>query len=321
MNTNAITTSDLTKRYGTVLALEHLDLEVPPNTIFGFLGPNGAGKTTTIKTLLGLIRPTAGTGTILGCDIVRESVAIRERVGYLPQQPMFYREMTAREALEFTATFFYKGSRKAIDYRVDETLELVGLTRLADRRVSVLSGGERQRLGIAQAQINRPDLLILDEPAAALDPIGRRDVLTIMNRLRKHATVFFSTHILDDVQQVSDGVAILSRGRLVAQGATADLLADGDKSVFHVLLRGDTDHVRRNVESLPWVARVDDQGYGAGTEGPVSWHVVVSDRGRAEAELFRCLAAEPGATVLEYGTVRYELEDVFMKLVEGETHE
>src|SRR6056297_1124459 len=117
MKTNAIITSDLSKRYGSVSALEHLDLEVPPNTIFGFLGPNGAGKTTTIKTLLGLIRPTAGTGTILGHDIVRESVAIRERVGYLPQQPMFYREMTAREALEFTATFFYKGPRKAIDYR------------------------------------------------------------------------------------------------------------------------------------------------------------------------------------------------------------
>ncbi|NBC29035.1 MAG: ATP-binding cassette domain-containing protein [Spirochaetes bacterium] len=321
MNTNAITTSGLTKRYGSVSALEHLDLEVPSNTIFGFLGPNGAGKTTTIKTLLGLIRPSAGTGTILDRDIVRDSVAIRERVGYLPQQPTFYKEMTAREALRFTATFFYKASRKAVEHRIDETLELVGLDKLADRRVGVLSGGERQRLGIAQAQINHPDLLILDEPAAALDPIGRRDVLTIMNRLRKHTTVFFSTHILDDVQQVSDGVAILSRGRSVAQGATADLLAGGEKSVFHVLLRGQTDQLRKQIEALPWVEDVDDKTGEMGEAGHASWHVVVSDRGRAEAELFRNLAADSSATVLEYGTVRYELEDVFMKLVQGEADE
>lgn len=140
-NSPAIATSELSKRYGSVFALERLDLEVPPNTIYGLLGPNGAGKTTTIKALLGLIRPTPGTGRILARDIVRESVAIRERVGYLPQQPTFYTEMTAREALRFTETFFYKGTRKAIEHRIDETLDLVGLSRPAERRVGVLSGG------------------------------------------------------------------------------------------------------------------------------------------------------------------------------------
>src|SRR5690606_3279025 len=143
---------------------------------FAFLGPNGAGKTTTIKLLLGLIRPTRGGGTIFGLDIVHDSVAIRAKVGYLPQDPRFDEHMTARQTLQYTAGFFFKGPQAALDKRVDEMIELVGLTGKADRPIKGFSGGERQRLGIAQAEVNYPDLLILDEPAASLDPQGRRDV-------------------------------------------------------------------------------------------------------------------------------------------------
>src|SRR5690606_9384722 len=190
---------------------------VPKNSIFGCLGPNGAGKTTTIKLLLGLARPTGGSATIFGLDVVNDSTEIRKRVGYLAQDPRFYEGMTARETLRFTARFFYNGPKAAIEDRINNTLELVGLSDKADRSIKGFSGGERQRLGIAQAQINFPDLLILDEPAAALDPMGRHDVLEVMERLRKHTTIFYSTHILDDVQKVSDTVAILKHGQLVAQ--------------------------------------------------------------------------------------------------------
>jgi ABC-2 type transport system ATP-binding protein len=220
-----IETSKLGKTYKNIRALDALNLKVQHNSIFGFLGPNGAGKTTTIKLLLGLIRPSTGSASVFGMDSVSQSVDIRARIGYLPQEPHFYEHMTARQTLIFTAGFFFKGPKKAIEERVDEMLELVDLAEKADRPIKTLSGGERQRLGIAQAQVNYPDLLILDEPAASLDPLGRRDVLDVMSRLRKYTTVFYSTHILDDVQRVSDTVVILNKGALVAQGSIEELLA------------------------------------------------------------------------------------------------
>ncbi len=207
-----IDTHAISKAYKGIQVLKSLDLHVHQNSIFGFLGPNGAGKTTTIKLLLGLIRPSAGTATVFGMDSITQSVDIRARVGYLPQEPHFYEYMTARQTLRFTARFFFKGPKQKIEDRVDEMLHLVDLAEKADRPLKTFSGGERQRLGIAQAQVNYPDLLILDEPAASLDPIGRRDVLEVMSKLRKYTTIFYSTHILDDVQRVSDTVVILEQG-------------------------------------------------------------------------------------------------------------
>ena len=213
-----IETHELSKTYKNVQALRFLDLKVQQNSIFGFLGPNGAGKTTTIKLLLGLIRPSAGSATVFGMDSVRQSLDIRTHIGYLPQDPRFHEYMTARQVLRFVARFYFKRPKKAIEERIDEMLELVDLSGKADRPIRTFSGGERQRLGLAQAQVNYPDLLILDEPAASLDPLGRRDVLEVMSKLRKYTTIFYSTHILDDVQRVSDTVAILNKGQLVAQG-------------------------------------------------------------------------------------------------------
>lgn len=220
-----IQTQGLSKVYKGVEVLHALDFEVARNSVVGLLGPTGAGKSTTIKLLLGLIKPTGGTGQVCGLDILRDSVSIRERVGYLAQDPRFHPHMTARETLRFVASFFYSLPSQAVEDRIAESLELVGLADKADRPIRGFSGGERQRLGIAQAQINRPELLILDEPAAALDPMGRRDVLMVMERLRPRCTIFYSTHILDDVQQVSDSVVILNQGRLVAHVATAELPA------------------------------------------------------------------------------------------------
>jgi ABC-2 type transport system ATP-binding protein len=309
-----ISTRGLAKSHRGVRSLKGIDLAVPEHSIFGFLGPNGAGKTTAIKLLLGLARPTSGTATVFGLDIAGHSRAIRRRVGYLAQDPRFYDNMTARQILRFSASFSYTGPKDAIERRVAEALELVGLSGNADRPTKGFSGGERQRLGIAQAQINHPDLLILDEPAASLDPMGRRDVLAVMERLRQHTTIFYSTHILDDVQRVSDTVAILSKGTLVAQAPIDELLSTrGGAAAYSVALRGDSNTVRRRLEEQPWVSALSV------THANASPHlrVGVCDEAAAEKHLLRLVMADPAVTVLEFSRIRHNLEDVFVGLVEG----
>jgi ABC-2 type transport system ATP-binding protein len=315
-NEMVIQTDGLGKAFGQVHALKSLSLRVPQHSIFGFLGPNGAGKTTAMKLLLGLIRPTSGGGTVFGQDIVRDSIAIRSRVGYLPQQPRFVDEMSARETLRFTAGFFFKGPKAEIERRVAETLALVGLEDKTDRPIKGFSGGERQRLGIAQAQVNYPDLLILDEPAAALDPLGRRDVLEVMERLRKHCTIFYSTHLLDDVQHVSDTVAILNHGELVAQGPIEDLLGGGGNPVYTLSLRGDVRCALARIESLPWVLGVRE----VARNGFVTWDITVADNQAAETQLLPCVLDGGGLGVVEFGRKKHELEDIFINIVEGGTN-
>ncbi len=318
MNTAAdlvISTQGLTKRYKGMAAVQDLTLQVPRHSIFGFLGPNGAGKSTTIKLLLGLTRPTAGSATIFGLDSMRDSIAIRERVGYLAQDPRYYDHMTARETLRFAARFFYDGPAAMVEARIDETLALVGLEDKADRPIRGFSGGERQRLGIAQAQINAPDLLILDEPAAALDPMGRRDVLEVMERLRHHTTIFYSTHILDDVQRVSDRVAILSHGSLVAQAPIAQLLAGREGAVYTLTLMGDVTGAASRIAMAPWVAGVTTGVEASG--GAMTLEVQVRDTAAAEAQLLP-LVLDGGKTVVAaFGHKQHRLEDVFVDLVEG----
>jgi ABC-2 type transport system ATP-binding protein len=308
-----IHTEKLTKSYKGVDALKALDLDVVPNSIFGFLGPNGAGKTTTIKLLLGLVRPTSGSATVFGHDIVGDTIDVRRRIGYLAQDPRYYEHMTARETLRFTARFFYKGPRDAIEQRVSETLELVGLADKADRPIKGFSGGERQRLGIGQAQVSDPDLLILDEPAASLDPMGRRDVLAIMERLRERSTVFYSTHILEDVQRVSDTVAILNNGELIAQAPIEELLAGTGGVVYSLELKGDGARVRERLAGLTWVSEIRASANG----GNARLQVAVTDESAAEHELLRLVLADESVTVTSFGRKQYQLEEIFLDLVEG----
>ncbi len=314
LNDFVIETHGLGKSFGEVQALRGVDLNVPRHSIFGFLGPNGAGKTTLMKVLLGLSRPTSGSGSIFGHNIVTESVAIRERIGYLPQQPRFIDHMTARENLLFAAKFFFSGPQAKVRERCDEMLELVGLEDKADRPIKGFSGGEKQRLGIALAQVNYPDLLILDEPASALDPLGRQAVLDVMERLRKYTTIFYSTHILDDVQRVSDTVAILNRGQLVASGPIEQILNGKEGVVYTVALMGGPDGVGKRLAELPWVTHTTV----AQRNGTSLWQVSVSDEAAAEATLLRHVLADPAATVTEFGRKKYELEEVFMEIVKGD---
>ena len=309
-----IQTEGLSKQYKGVNALQGLNLQVAQHSIFGFLGPNGAGKSTAIKLLLGLIRPTGGHAALFGLDSVKDSVAIRQRVGYLAQDPRYYEHMTARETMRFAARFFYSGPKEAIEARIEETLALVGLEDKADRPIKGFSGGERQRLGIAQAQVNYPDLLILDEPAAALDPMGRRDVLEVMARLRKHTTIFYSTHILEDVQRVSDAVAILNHGQMVAEGPIQELLAGkGSSAMYQVTLKGDTGQAQKRVEGQPWVQQI----FGAAENGQTNWQVCVSDEDAAEDQLLRLILEDRDIRVKCFGRKTYNLEEVFLSIVEG----
>jgi ABC-2 type transport system ATP-binding protein len=316
-----IETSGLTKIYGRVVALESLDLSVKEHSIFGFLGPNGAGKTTAMKLLLGLSRPTSGSGTVFGRDIATENFEIRRRVGYLAQDPRYYGYMTARETLRFTARFFYSGPKESIERRVEESLSLVGLSDRADRRIRGFSGGERQRLGLAQAQINDPELLILDEPAASLDPMGRRDVLEIMEHLRdeRGATIFYSTHILDDVQRVSDSVAILRDGHLLAQAPIEELLSTGDAgvAVYELTLRSSSEdaaeEARARVRARSWVSSLEES---PGPGGERIWLVRTTDESAAEEDLLRLVLESRSVRVTGFGRKRQSLEEAFFELVQ-----
>ncbi len=312
-NSYVINTHGLSKTYKGVQALKPLDLQVRQNSICGFLGPNGAGKSTTIKLLLGLSRPTGGSAQVFGMDSRHDSVAIRQRVGYLAQDPRYYDPMTARQTLRFTARFFYTGPQQAIEDRIAETLDLVGLADKADRPIKGFSGGERQRLGIAQAQINYPDLLILDEPAAALDPMGRRDVLEVMERLRKHTTIFYSTHILDDVQRVSDSVVILDHGQLVTQGPVTEIMSGSNGTVYTLALKGDGQAARERIAQQPWVKSITEGRHN----GETTLQVSITDAQAAEAQLLRLALADERVTVTEFGRQKLNLEDVFLQLVSG----
>jgi ABC-2 type transport system ATP-binding protein len=313
-NGNVIHTQGLSKAYKGVKVLDGLSLEVPKNSIFGFLGPNGAGKSTTIKLLLGLIRPSGGSAMVFGQDITQDSLGVRKRVGYLAQDPRYYEHMTARQTLHYTARFFYRGPTGMIEARVAEMLELVGLEAKADRPIKGFSGGERQRLGIAQAQVNYPDLLILDEPAASLDPMGRHDVLAVMEKLRKYTTIFYSTHILEDVQRVSDTVAILNHGRLVAEAPIEELLAGkGSSAMYQVTVKGEAGQAQKRVESQPWVQQV----LSAAEDGQTSWQVCVSDEDAAEDQLLRLILEDRDLRVKRFGRKIYNLEEVFMSIIEG----
>lgn len=308
-----ISTAGLTKAYNGSPVLKSLDLKVPKHSVFGFLGPNGAGKTTTIKLLLGLIKPTSGSCRIMGMDSVKDGLEIRRRTGYMAQDPRYYEEMTARETLRFTARFFYSGPTDEIEARIEETLKLVGIEDKSDRPIKGFSGGERQRLGIAQAWINRPDLLILDEPAASLDPMGRRDVLELMDCMRSQTTVFYSTHILGDVQRVSDVVAILNNGELVAQAPIRELLSGKGNITYQLGVKGDASSVRSILVKQPWVSSVDL----VSSNGTSMLTLGVTDDSKAEKELLRIAMSDESLIVTEYGRKKYELEEVFMNIVEG----
>ena len=219
-----ILASRLTKQYGEVKVVNALDLRLQAGEVFGLLGPNGAGKTTTILMLLGLIEPTSGSIEVLGLDPARYPLEVKSRVGYLPDAVGFYDAMSGRENLRFTARL-NQLSKTDGEKRIDDLLEEVGLNEAADRPTGTYSRGMLQRLGIADALIKQPDILILDEPTTSIDPEGVAEMLALIRNLaeERQVTVLLSSHLLHQVQAVCDRVAIFVRGTVVAQGAPHEL--------------------------------------------------------------------------------------------------
>lgn len=309
----AISVTALTKHYPGVQALTALDLEVPAGSIYGFLGPNGAGKSTTLKLLAGLIRPTSGGATIAGVPLTA-GAAFRREVGFLAQEPRFYDWMTARETLRYVASLYPDPAARTREW-ISKVIETVGLSDAAERRTGTFSGGMRQRLGIAQALVGRPSVLLLDEPVSSLDPIGRREVLDLMKALKGQATIFYSTHILEDVERVSDHVAILDKGRLIRAAPTSDLLGSFTRDCLSVIALGAVDATAAKLAEIPGVSAVDL----AERRGDSRRFLLRIDPANAP-EIQRAVmrfAIDNDLTLTENELVRLGLEDVFLRLVDG----
>ncbi|MGD0019263.1 MAG: ATP-binding cassette domain-containing protein [Candidatus Limnocylindrales bacterium] len=305
----AIATTGLTKRYGGIVALDHLNLAVPSGSIFGFLGPNGAGKTTTLRLLTGLATATEGTGTVAGVRIGGTGGDLACNIGYLDQDPRFYGWMRGRELLTMVGQLH--GLHGAVlRQRVGEVLEIVGLTEAAHRRIGGYSGGMRQRLGIGQALINQPGVLFLDEPVSSLDPEGRRDILEIISRLRGTATVFMSTHILNDVERVCDRVAILNVGHLVVEGPIDELLDRYAQPIYELEPEPQQDGA---IERLAAAMRGQAWAREVRTT-PDTVRVFVNDPKVAGPAILP-LVVSSGVNLVRYERARPSLEDVFLRLV------
>ena len=308
MSAAAIQTTALTKTYGTKRALDGVDLTVPEGSVFGFLGPNGAGKTTMLRLITGLARPTSGSVQVLGRDVATAGNAVRAELGFLPDVPGFYDWMTAEEFLRLAGALFGLGGAR-LDERVASLLELADLT---DVRAPVggFSRGMKQRLGVAQALVNAPRLLLLDEPTSALDPMGRKDLLDMIASLRGRTTVFFSTHILGDVERVCDAVAILDQGRVVVQAPIDELKTTYGARKVLVDVTEQADALAAEIGRRPWASAVERDPNG-------SMSVTVTDVAVAQHEIPAMVAA------LHTGLVRMDagemsLEEVFVELVGGE---
>jgi ABC-2 type transport system ATP-binding protein len=297
----------LTKQFGPVMALRGLDLEVPTGSVFGFLGPNGAGKTTALSILVGLSRPTAGEVRVLGSDAVKDGMAVRRRIGFLRQDPRFYNWMTGRETLQFTGRFFDLDVNEC-DHLADELLDLVDLFGAADRKMAGYSGGMRQRLGIAQALMGRPEVLLLDEPSSALDPAGRFEVLQIMARLAGRTTILYSTHILQDVERVADHVAIISEGQRVLQAPMRELLAGGRNDLV-LEVEGDPTQLVAALRRQPYVIAAEESTHS--TSGFHRIHLQVTDPDAARQSV-PPLVVTHDVVFVGLKSERKTLEDVFL---------
>ena len=304
----AVSCRGLTKRYGDVLALDALTLDVPAGAVFGILGPNGAGKTTLLRLLTGLAHPTAGEATVAGLSVTTQASAVHRHISFLDQSPQYYSWMSGRELVTFVGELF--GLRgQELSTRVDEVLALTGLADAASRRIGGYSGGMRQRLGLAQALVNGPEVLFLDEPASALDPAGRHEILAAIASLRGTATVCMSTHILADVERVCDTVAILNHGRLLVTAPVAELQERYAQPAFELELdAGQGAAVEQLVAALraePWVGDVARQGDIV--------RVIAVDTAAAGHGILPLVAAR-GIQLQRFERIRPDLEDSFLRL-------
>ncbi len=319
-----IRTRGLTKEYGDLVAVDHLDLEVQSGEIFGLLGQNGAGKTTTILMLLGLAEPTAGQARVVGLDPARHPLEVKRRVGYLPDAVGFYADMTGRDNLRYTARL-NRIPRDEAEPAIDEALEQVGLAARADSKTDTYSRGMLQRLGIADALIKDPDVLILDEPTTAIDPLGVKEILDLLRSLvtERQMAILLSSHLLSQVQSVCDRIGIFAAGRLIGQGTIAELAHRFGDDTAHVEAEFETTdeagvaRVREVLAAIPGVVDV-----ASPTRANGAWLASVSPIGE-ETRVRRSILAAAAATGLDLTSVRSvppSLDEIYRRAVERAAH-
>jgi ABC-2 type transport system ATP-binding protein len=310
-----IEVQNITKRFGPITAVDGVSFEVQKGEVVGFLGPNGAGKTTTMRILTGFIPATDGTAKLAGFDVFENSLEVRKRVGYLPESAPLYLDMGVVEFLEYIASMrgIVPAKRKA---SLDKMIEVCGLSAVLKQEIGELSRGFRQRVGMAQAMIHDPEILIMDEPTSGLDPNQIIGIRALIKELGKEKTVILSTHILSEVEATCSRVIIIDRGKIVADGSLDEVTKRGKVGkVHHLRVRGDRPAWETKLKSLAGVKSFnwkEEKGglhrYEVFTEG---------DRGLGE-ELFR-LAADSGMTLSELFQEKTTLENVFTQLTQKES--
>jgi ABC-2 type transport system ATP-binding protein len=311
---SVIEVQHLTKRYGRVTAVDDVTFKVERGEILGFLGPNGAGKTTTMRVLTGYLPATSGRAIVAGFDVFDQPLEAKRRTGYLPETPPLYPEMTVREYLGFVARIkgVPAGERKG---RVDASMEKTRVTDMADRHCGKLSKGYRQRVGLAQALLHNPDVLILDEPTAGLDPKQIIETRELIKQLAGDHTIILSTHILPEVSQTCQRVVIINRGRVVAVDTPADLTRRlGGAQTMYVQVDGAADDAPGALQRIAGITRVTEVDRQDGIVG----YEVDSDAGHdLRREIARAVVTS-GWGLLELRPVRMSLEDIFLQLTTEE---
>jgi ABC-2 type transport system ATP-binding protein len=302
----AVETHGLTRKFGAVTAVDHIDLKIPRKQIYGFLGPNGSGKSTTIRMLCGLLQPTEGEATVLGYRVPKEAESLRRKIGYMTQKFSLYDDLAVRENLEFLAEI-YTLPRALRRERIDEVMEQFNLTQLQKQRTGTMSGGQKQRLALAGAMIHKPQLLFLDEPTSAVDPESRRDFWeSLFELLEQGTTILVSTHYMDEAERCHE-LAILENGRVAAKGTPRSLMNRIAGRVVEVEAE-DFRTVRQALQRQDWVKSVTQLGS--------RMHVLFREEEDDPAAMVHQIMAREGVD----GEARLEhpsLEDVFVAVTHG----
>lgn len=313
-----IEVTNLVKRYGDHTAVDHLSFQIEKGKIYGFLGPNGAGKSTTMNMITGYIASTEGKVVIDGHDILEEPEEAKKCIGYLPEQPPLYFDMTVLEYMKFAADL-KKIPRKERESMIEEVMDMVKITDMKNRLIKNLSKGYRQRVGLAQAILGYPEVIILDEPTVGLDPKQIIEIRSLIKELKKKHTVILSSHILSEVSAVCDYVLIISHGRLVASDTPDNLsrLAEGSNTL-NMLVKGEKEQIETGMKSID---KVKETEIGFNEEED-AWNVSVSTEEQEDIreEVFLKMA-ELHCPILEMKSKKVSLEEIFLELTESEKNE
>lgn len=306
-----IKVKNLSKKYGSNIALDDVSFSVKSGEIAGFLGPNGAGKTTTMNIITGYLSSTSGTVTIDGFDILEQPTETKKRIGYLPEVPPLYPDMTVNEYLHFI--YELKGATQNKEGHFKEICDLTGISSVRGRLIKNLSKGYRQRVGIAQTLVGNPPVLILDEPTVGLDPKQIIEVRSLIKKLGKKHTVILSSHILSEVQAICDRIIVLNNGKLVADSTSqslSDKLTDGHSLIVKAV--GKASDIQATLNSVKTVKRCEKLSE---KDGEVEFSVTLSGVESARQDIFFAMAAKK-LPIIEMKQREYSLEDIFMSLVD-----